>query len=605
MDNAIDNGESTGAPFTLVMPHVLYQSASIDVCLAEERLIGCTVLWLAFPEELSFGARFALHCRATVTDVLVNNKPAPFDQRDPLSRLDPHRTQHNFSCVELDAHFRGALELSNEGELRIVIPTDSKSQSLPSLQPLPDNAPTDVVQAFRRLEALRVALGPDRLQSQGSQPPSELLMQVEVEDGPGSETAGGFRQLLQVQIFYELQCGEMKSSRSFGGGGVTFRRSAEDESALEQDRLRTELGSMRRAAISEPTCAYTLGPGAGGSLRDPDGVRFWLPCLDVLDQRCIFDLSFIAPSSCCVISSGKRVSVMPALSAGINSARASTFAVPTNVSSRVTVMATRQCSRFVSAVRLPAAALGFFVGRCETYRMGLYRTNSRVWVATGLADTIGGGGSRNIDYRNSALASDAPTSAATSGGGQVPLRVPTLQQAKMNQAPGVRARSGSASSVDSASDTMSEDGPEPSSKRARRGSFDGRRSRSNSVPEALKPVAQSTPKVALNAVTGASERLRPRSSSLGGESVEKSASWRAFSVPVGRASQPTRTEQSMRTSDDGAQPLYEVLVRHTTLGLDLATRLLHKFSGHLYTNSVYTQGRSNFSPSSLPHIRTP
>jgi len=39
-------------------------------------------------------------------------------------------------------------------------------------------------------------------------------------------------------------------------------------------------------------------------------------------------------------------------------------------------------------------------------------------------------------------------------------------------------------------------------------------------------------------------------------------------------------------SDDGAQPLYEVLVRHTTLGLDLASRLLHKFSSHLYTNHV-------------------
>ena len=39
----------------------------------------------------------------------------------------------------------------------------------------------------------------------------------------------------------------------------------------------------------------------------------------------------------------------------------------------------------------------------------------------------------------------------------------------------------------------------------------------------------------------------------------------------------------------GVPLLYESSVRHTTLGLDLATRILHKFTGHLYTNHIYTQ----------------
>lgn len=191
--------EATAPISPLVTPHALYQAAAIDISLVEERLSGHTTLWLAFPEELKEAALFALHCRVSVTDVLINGVPAAFDHRDPLTCLDPEQ-QHNFSysTAEIDARFRGALELGVEGELRVTIPTSANAKRLQPLQPVPDSAPEDVKQAFRRLNALCGALQPERATHARAHQPSEMLMQVEEEDGPGSETAGGFRQLLQV-----------------------------------------------------------------------------------------------------------------------------------------------------------------------------------------------------------------------------------------------------------------------------------------------------------------------------------------------------------------------------------------------------------------------
>ena len=103
--------EETAPTSPLVAPHALYQAAAIDISLVEERLSGHTTLWLAFPEELQVAATFALHCRVSVTDVLINGVPAAFDHRDPLTRLYPEQQTHSYSTAEIDARFRGALEL--------------------------------------------------------------------------------------------------------------------------------------------------------------------------------------------------------------------------------------------------------------------------------------------------------------------------------------------------------------------------------------------------------------------------------------------------------------------------------------------------------------
>lgn len=48
--------------------------------------------------------------------------------------------------------------------------------------------------------------------------------------------------------------------------------------------------------------------GGGGSLRDLDGVRCWVPCVDSPDQRAIYDITIHAPSSMQILSCGIKVS---------------------------------------------------------------------------------------------------------------------------------------------------------------------------------------------------------------------------------------------------------------------------------------------------------
>jgi len=208
-DEAVEQETRETVPVSpLVTPHALYQAAAVEISFAEESLSGHTTLWLAFPEEIQTCAKFALHCRVSVTDVLINGLPAAFDHRDPLSCLDPEQHERpgssSFSTAEIDARFRGALELGVEGELRVTVPDNFNAQALQPLQPLPDTAPADVRQAFSRLDALCAALQPERAARAKEQLPSEMLMRVEEEDGPGSDAAGGFRQLLQVRISKDM-----------------------------------------------------------------------------------------------------------------------------------------------------------------------------------------------------------------------------------------------------------------------------------------------------------------------------------------------------------------------------------------------------------------
>lgn len=64
-------------------------------------------------------------------------------------------------------------------------------------------------------------------------------------------------------------------------------------------------------AASPTMCVYTTS-NTTGELRDVDGVRCWLPCLDYLDQRLVFDLSFFLSKPYFVASVGKRLNVIKA-----------------------------------------------------------------------------------------------------------------------------------------------------------------------------------------------------------------------------------------------------------------------------------------------------
>jgi len=201
------------------------------------------------------------------------------------------------------------------------------------------------------------------------------------------------------------------------------------------------------------------------------------------------------------------------------------------VSSRPATAGARQSTRFFTAVRLPAAAVVFFAGRCETYRTSLYRTHGRVWVATLLADTMGN--QRSTDL-GEVLATAATELSLTSGAGSgtVPTRL-SVSRLQTANSMGFRARSCLTSSVDSAGELVEQErGGESASKRPRCDSFvwsspHGRNVRSGSLGDFFNSRPQhanSTPKQTAAdkaPVPGASEQRRPRSSSLGGESAEK------------------------------------------------------------------------------------
>ena len=99
--------------------------------------------------------------------------------------------------------------------------------------------------------------------------------------------------------------------------------------------------------------------------------------------------------------------------------------------------------------------------------------------------------------------------------------------------------------------------------------------------------------------TPGSEHRRPRSASLTGGLAGNSNSKRersnslnagneGFAMPVGHPARRGSKRQADGRSG-GRSSLYEAQVRHTSLGLDMSLRLLHKFSGHLYPNHNYTQ----------------
>src|SRR3546814_11136975 len=83
--------------------------------------------------------------------------------------------------------------------------------------------------------------------------------------------------------------------------------------------------------------------------------RCWLPCMDESHQRGIFDISLIAPEGFDVACTGERVLQQTTLSGTV-------------------------IHRFVTSNRVPARAVGFFVGRVQ--RRSEERRVGKEWVST-------------------------------------------------------------------------------------------------------------------------------------------------------------------------------------------------------------------------------
>lgn len=150
-------------------------------------------------------------------------------------------------------------------------------------------------------------------------------MQLLLEEGGGEER--DFGRILVLKISYILKAcvsgslagyvfrhpyrdpddsshsaGERERERDRAGVGIFEGHQGKRESSSSADSTR----QTHTAPASRACCAYSLG-GGEGTLRDLDGVRCWLPCLDSPDQRAVFDITMHYPSHLTALTCGKKI----------------------------------------------------------------------------------------------------------------------------------------------------------------------------------------------------------------------------------------------------------------------------------------------------------
>ena len=334
--------------------YVLYEKVELDIIFKDETINGIATLWLGLRDKDSIKDRrdddenkletISLHCRnCNISNVTINGTPVHYVHNDPLKslHLDDITTYQSEEC---DVRFRAALEISRAGELRIslpnVVPTDTKP-----LEALSSDAPNEVIQRFKKLNNAYETLKPKTV-------PKWLGDDVEITEQAANEqmehTTSG--RLLQVCIHYKID----KQPTGLTPGFI-FRK--------PYNHIDVHRGQQMEGSKDVPVCMYTTG-GSPGLLRDIDGSRCWMPCIDSPDQRAVFDVILKAPAKYEVVCSGLLVS-------------------------KTTSPDSKTIShRFVTITRIPAMCIGFFIGKVETYAMPLYKTDGRFLVARGLQDFI-------------------------------------------------------------------------------------------------------------------------------------------------------------------------------------------------------------------------
>jgi hypothetical protein len=235
-----------------------------------------------------------------------------------------------------------------------------------------------------------------------------------------------------------------------------------------------------------------------GSLRDVDGVRCWLPCLDALDQRAVYDISIVAPRHWRVACCGKKLSTF-------------LLGEPDTTPSRG-----RKITRFFTPNRIPAMSVGFYMGAVEMYKMPLYKVRARMWVGLGLRDFYS---SAEAEKDNDVVVKEEGVECEREEG---PDKVHIRKLDDSYYAAFKRT-------LPAHSTHSAETDVEVDNKRAR--TEDGTRVRSVQDDQAAKRRTATAP-----------------------------------------ALEPGLVRSK----------LYEQSVQHTTLGLDISLRLLHKFTGHKF-----------------------
>lgn len=536
------------------LPFVLYQSVALTVDMREESINATTNIWLGFRECTRDVKLLKLHCRqCNIKSVKVNGLPCNFNHVDPLacllrvpsapaststSSFPSSSTPPSYTGEELDINMRGALEISREGELYIEISEEHRNlqPTINQLESLPSDAPVETHKRFSKLMHTFSSL------SQGIMHVHSVPVPVtKSADEEGAEDVGmeGMEQccqhgnLMKVEIEYTLTAANTSSGNRSHTCGYSFVRSLASGGqgrAVNPNPSQTQINSSKSPPAA---CFFTCSSGGVGALRDVDGVRCWLPCIDSPDQRAVYDVTITVPyekqRSWEVVCSGQLVS-----------RRLAAHSPDSN--SLVSI------HRYFTHTRIPAACLGIFVGRVEQYQMTMYKERTaRFMVAMDIqdydpVDGEGGDGEDSITRRNRPGGRNLIDNEGLSDRGFEETKESVLMRVEGN----LHQHDDESKSFDGKS--MQESDNDRMRKRVR---FDGESTHSS--------------------------HLSTQSSLL---------------------SSPASSTSAMSVST-----IYRDLVIHTTLGLDLALRFLHKSVGKSYDHTEYTQifvpGLSSYNNSGI------
>lgn len=194
--------------------------------------------------------------------------------------------------------------------------------------------------------------------------------------------------MLQVKISYTLKKGNVT-------GGYIFRH---------QQKYNDGYGGTYGGLNSKPVCVYsTSGARQNHSLLNFDGVRCWLPCLDGLEHRCVYDITLHVPSNMhLVLCTGSSISKSTST---INIAKLGKLVGhnSSSTNSRVTTASSYikyTSIRYFSINRINANSIGFFVGNGESYQMPLFNCRGKFSVALDILDYQSSSKSRSLKNEN-------------------------------------------------------------------------------------------------------------------------------------------------------------------------------------------------------------
>lgn len=336
-------------------PHIIYQSAHIQLDINRHTLRGTTTFWALYDENEEIPRQLHLNCRqCKVENVAINNIECSFMHSDGLKNLSVGESDESgpsFNGEELDLSFRAALELSKVGELRIEIPSGIRPSVLPTPK-LPRRAPKEIVSRFEKL---------DRLQH-------------EIQNGD----RGAHVLVVTMNYFISdpLDC--------WGGWSFGYFEKSKSESS--------------NPLFSSPVVSHAVTRhGSCISLCDVDGIRTWLPCVDDPGRQSIFDISITVPTYCKSGSTQAQGSTNTSIDLSSMKYRVAcsgilVTATPVAPGMGLITACKDECTtfRYITPHRIPACSIGVFIGTVkDTFVVPLYQAQGHIWVASN--SIIGGG----------------------------------------------------------------------------------------------------------------------------------------------------------------------------------------------------------------------